>query len=163
MYSTPGGPQQALIQSLAGSFGGGPGQARRTGHGIISDGFDPQTHRGFSFTGPPPMTPYGNFHEAPNQDELGPNAGQWPAQAPAPPLDPAVATAMGVPHPQLHPLIQHAMSQIRPAPEQRPEHGLGFHPQLDRFHGIHASQNLAALMAQLSARSLKRNQYGGRH
>lgn len=143
MLSTPGEPQQQLIQQLARTYGGQPtpiNPPQRFTPAISVDGLTN------SYTVPPQLTPYGAFHEAPGQDELGPNAGVW-----------------GSPPSTLHPMIQAALDKVRSAPAQVSENGLGMHPQIDRFHAIHASQALAALMAGLTQRTLARNQYLGRH
>jgi hypothetical protein len=121
-----------------------------------------------SYSIPGHLTPYGAFHEPPNQNEVGPNAGAWntPAQPQSP--DPAVATAIGAQPQGLHPMIQQALAHIQSMGLGNDDRsispqGLGLHPQLDRFHAIHASQELAARMAELTQRSLASNQYRGRH
>lgn len=170
MYSTPGGPQgspmAALIAQQARQFSG-IGTAPRVGSPqpgpevpFYPGGGGPQ-----STTIPAQLTPYGQYHESGSMDELGPNANAWGRD----PIEHNVSAIPGATPAGLHPMILAALNHVRSmGMGETPGHaptslGIGIHPQVDRFHQIQASHHLATLMAQLSQRSLLRNQYGGRH
>jgi hypothetical protein len=158
VYGLPGGglpgggeanPYQTLIQSLAAHFGGQAGS---------------QFH-GQGYPSPQPIRPdYTNRGQVDDQAWSPGYDGQVHG-TPVPYQESQGVGTPPVPHPflpdttQLHPLIQQALQHVRMMGQPRDNMvmNLGLHPQVDRYHAINASHELASRMAELTSRSLNRN------